>query len=138
MVEQAIRIGLEEKVDVGRSIIYGLQHMVAMFAGVVAAPLIVGAAIGLEPLEKTVLIQGALLACGMGTILQSMRIGFVGAKLPICMGTAFVFITPMISIGKSMGIATIFGEHKNAPMNLQKPSPFHPSPRSCPVRVPRM
>ncbi len=43
MVEQAIRIGLEEKVDVGRSIIYGLQHMVAMFAGVVAAPLIGGA-----------------------------------------------------------------------------------------------
>ena len=109
MVEQAIKIGLEEKVDVGRSIIYGLQHIIAMFAGVIAAPLIVGGAIGLEPLEKTVLIQGALLACGIGTILQSMRIGFVGAKLPIVMGTAFVFITPMISIGKSMGIATIFG-----------------------------
>ena len=109
MVERAIKIGLEEKVDVGRSIIYGLQHMIAMFAGVIAAPLIVGGAIGLEPLEKTVLIQGALLAGGIGTILQSMRIGFVGAKLPIAMGTSFVFIAPMIAIGNSWGIATIFG-----------------------------
>lgn len=107
--DNPIIIGLEDKVPLWNSIVYGVQHIVAMFAGIVAVPLIVGSAIHLPPDQKTILVQACLLASGIGTILQTSRIWFIGARLPICMGTAFVFITPMIMIGNVHGVAGIIG-----------------------------
>jgi len=107
--DNPIAIGLEDKVPIWSSVVYGLQHIVAMFAGIVAVPLIVGSAIGLPPDQKTILVQACLLTSGIGTILQTSRIWFIGARLPICMGTAFVFITPMIAIGNVHGVAGIIG-----------------------------
>lgn len=109
MTVDRIQIGLEEKVPMWQAITYGMQHILGMFAGLVAVPLIVSTAIGLPDEQKTILVQGAILACGIGTIMQSSRIWFIGAKLPICMGTAFVFIQPAIAIGKAHGVAAIFG-----------------------------
>jgi len=102
-------VGIEDRVPLDKGIIYGLQHILAMFAGIVAVPLMVGNALDLTPLEKTILVEGALISSGIGTILQSGRGFFIGARLPICMGTAFVFISPMIDIGKTFGIQAIFG-----------------------------
>jgi NCS2 family nucleobase:cation symporter-2 len=109
MREEARFIGLDEKVPLAKSAVYGLQHIIAMFAGVVAVPLIVGGAIDLSPAQKTILVQGALIASGIGTILQTGRVFILGARFPVCMGTAFVFITPMISIGNTYGVSAIFG-----------------------------
>lgn len=102
-------IDVEDKVGIGRSLLYGLQHVLAMFAGAIAVPLIVGSAIGLSGAEQTVLLQGVLVSCGIGTLLQTGRLFFIGARYPIVMATAFVFITPMISIGQEWGIQAIFG-----------------------------
>lgn len=102
-------IGIDERLPLGMTAIYGLQHVLAMFAGIIAVPLIVSNALGLPAEQTTVLIQGALIASGIGTLVQCLGVGRLGARLPICMGTAFVFIAPMISIGKNLGIQAIFG-----------------------------
>lgn len=102
-------IGIEEKPPLISLILYGVQHVLAMFAGIVAVPLMVGAAMKLPADQMTILVQGALLTSGIGTLVQCIGIGSLGARLPICMGTAFVFISPFISIGTQLGIQAIFG-----------------------------
>ena len=46
---------------------------------------------------------------GIATLLQTIGIGPIGARLPVMQGTSFAFIAPLIAIGKSMGMAGIFG-----------------------------
>ncbi|MEW6697580.1 MAG: nucleobase:cation symporter-2 family protein [Bacillota bacterium] len=102
-------IGIDEKPPLFSLVLYGMQHVLAMFAGLVAVPLMVGTALKLTPGQMTILIQGALLTSGIGTLVQCLGIRRLGARLPICMGTAFVFIAPFISVGTEMGIQAIFG-----------------------------
>ncbi len=55
----------------GRLIILGLQHVLIMYAGAVAVPLIVGRALKLTPEQIVYLIDADLLACGLVTLVQS-------------------------------------------------------------------
>jgi hypothetical protein len=55
--------------------IYGLQHVMSMYAGVVAVPLIVGGAMGLEFTELAYLLTAALLISGLATLLQTLGCG---------------------------------------------------------------
>lgn len=105
----ATAVGVDDRVPLARAALYGLQHVTAMFAGLIAVPLIVSGAIGLGPSERTILVQGALITSGVATLLQTGRVGMLGARLPIAMGTAFVFITPLIAIGSQLGVAAMFG-----------------------------
>lgn len=107
--ESIVTIGIDERLPVGSAMVYGLQHILAMFAGIIAVPLIVGTAIGLSQAELTILIQGAMLASGIGTLIQTLGFRRVGSRLPIAMGTAFVFIAPMITVGGTFGLPAIFG-----------------------------
>ncbi len=102
-------VGIDDRPPIGRAALWGLQHVLAMFAGMVAVPLAVGSAIGLSGPQMTILVQGAMVASGIATIVQSLGFGPLGARLPIVMGTAFVFIPPMISIGERFDIPTIMG-----------------------------
>ena len=81
----------------------GLQHMLAIFAGTVAAPLVVAEALGLSPADKTLIIQATLFMSGLGTLLQSAGIGPVGARLPLVLGTNFAFIGIAVTIGGKSG-----------------------------------
>ena len=87
----------------------GLQHMLAIFAGTVAAPLVVAEALGLSPADKTLLIQATLFMSGLGTLLQSCGIGPVGARLPLVLGTNFAFIGIAVTIGAKAGLSAVFG-----------------------------
>ncbi|OGO79411.1 MAG: uracil permease [Clostridiales bacterium GWB2_37_7] len=87
----------------------GLQHVLAMFAGNIAVPLIIGGALGLSVGEKTFLIQSAMLMAGIATFIQANRVGPVGANLPIVMGTSFGFVPTSIAIGKQFGLSGILG-----------------------------
>ncbi len=87
----------------------GLQHMLAIFAGTVAAPLIVAEALGLSPADKTLIIQATLFMSGLGTLLQSVGIGPVGARLPLVLGTNFAFIGIAVTIGGQLGLSAVFG-----------------------------
>ncbi|WP_156758791.1 nucleobase:cation symporter-2 family protein [Microbacterium karelineae] len=87
----------------------GLQHVLAMYAGAVAVPLIVGGAFGFEGADLAYLISADLLIAGIATILQSVGFWRFGVRLPIMQGVTFAAVGPMIAIGQSYPITAVFG-----------------------------
>lgn len=100
---------IEDRPPLGEAIPLGIQHVLAMFLGNVAPPLILAGAVGMATGEITFLVQMALIVAGVATILQAYSIGPVGARLPIVMGTSFAFLGPLIGIGSQFGLAAVFG-----------------------------
>ncbi|MCR8641069.1 purine permease [Paenibacillus sp. N1-5-1-14] len=87
----------------------GLQHVLAMYAGAVIVPLIVGAQLGLTQTQLTYLIAIDLLMCGVATLLQVWKNRFFGIGLPVVLGCAFQAVAPMIAIGNKYGMPAIYG-----------------------------
>ena len=92
----------------------GLQHVMVMYAGAVAVPLIVGRALKLTPEQVTMLISADLFCCGLVTLIQSLGFGrYFGIKLPVMMGVTFAAVGPMVAManvqGGTDGARAIFG-----------------------------
>ncbi len=87
-------------------VVYGLQHVMSMYAGVVAVPFIVGSALGLSFADLSYLLAATLLVSGLATLLQTLGVRWVGAKLPIVQGTSFAAVASMLAVGKSAGGGT--------------------------------
>ncbi|MEW2299655.1 nucleobase:cation symporter-2 family protein [Streptomyces sp. NPDC006655] len=92
----------------------GLQHVAAMYAGVVAPPLIVGAAVGLTGRELTFLTGACLFTAGLATFLQTLGVWKIGARLPFVNGVTFAGVAPMTAIAatthdRSDALPVIFG-----------------------------
>jgi NCS2 family nucleobase:cation symporter-2 len=91
----------------------GLQHVLAMYAGAVAVPLIVGGAmVGAGELESSDivhLIMADLFVAGIATILQAVGFWRFGVRLPLMQGVTFAAVAPMITIGVEHGITAIYG-----------------------------
>ncbi|MFC4403400.1 nucleobase:cation symporter-2 family protein [Gracilibacillus xinjiangensis] len=97
------------KLTKGRIASLGLQHVLAMYAGAVIVPLIVGAGIGLTNEQLTYLISIDILMCGIASILQVWKNKFSGIGLPVVLGCTFTAVGPIISIGNDYGITYIYG-----------------------------
>ena len=82
-----------------------------MYAGAVAVPLILGAALGLTKDQTAFLISADLLCCGIATCVQSIGLGPFGIRLPVVMAVSFAAVGPMIGMAHdpSLGITAIFG-----------------------------
>ena len=91
------------------SILLGFQHIVAAFGGIVAVPLVIGPAIGVDVRTTAMLVSATIFVAGLATIIQARGIYKIGAKLTCIMGTTFTFVGPAITVGTSMGLAGIFG-----------------------------
>jgi len=101
---------INARLSPGRTALLGLQHVLAMYAGAVAVPLIVGNAVGLARSQVAFLIQADLFTCGIATLIQSVGIGSgVGIRLPTVLGVTFTAVTPIISIGKALGMRAVYG-----------------------------
>ncbi|WP_221584936.1 nucleobase:cation symporter-2 family protein [Microbacterium sp. G2-8] len=87
----------------------GLQHVLAMYAGAVAVPLIVGRAFGFEGADLAYLISADLFVAGIATILQSVGFWRFGVRLPLMQGVTFAAVGPMVAIGQSYPITAVFG-----------------------------
>ncbi|MGG4603122.1 solute carrier family 23 protein, partial [Alcaligenaceae bacterium Me47] len=48
MNTRQIQDSIDERLPVGRSFLFGLQHVLVMYAGAVTVPLILGSALGLS------------------------------------------------------------------------------------------
>lgn len=101
---------VNERLPLGQLTTLGLQHVLAMYAGAVAVPLIVGAAAGLSPAHLAMLVAADLLTCGLATLIQAIGIGnFAGIKLPAILGCTFAAVGPLCIIGSSSGLPTAYG-----------------------------
>ncbi|VUZ23127.1 Uric acid transporter UacT [uncultured Comamonas sp.] len=105
---------VDEKLPWGRATALGLQHVLVMYAGAVAVPLIVGRALNLPPNQIAHLISADLFVCGIVTLIQSMgATQWFGIKLPVMMGVTFAAVAPMVSMaqatGGQAGAGLIFG-----------------------------
>ena len=91
----------------------GIQHVLAMYAGAVAVPLIVGGAMvsagQLQQGDIVHLIMADLFVAGIATLLQAVGFWRFGVRLPLMQGVTFAAVGPMITIGQSHGITAIYG-----------------------------
>ncbi|WML26644.1 nucleobase:cation symporter-2 family protein [Neobacillus sp. OS1-33] len=87
----------------------GIQHVLAMYAGAVIVPLIVGGALKFSGEQLTYLVSIDILMCGIATILQVWQNRFFGIGLPIVLGCTFTAVGPMIAIGGQFGLSAIYG-----------------------------
>ncbi|WP_268877087.1 nucleobase:cation symporter-2 family protein [Niallia nealsonii] len=87
----------------------GLQHVLAMYAGAILVPLLVGRALNLTTEQLAYLVAIDLLTCGLATLLQAWKNKYLGIGLPVVLGSSFVAVTPMISIGTTYGVTAIYG-----------------------------
>eukprot|EP01030_Chromulinospumella_sphaerica_P021004 gene21004-20932_t len=79
-------------------ILVGLQHVLLMYGGAVAVPLIIGQAAGLSREEIAFLINADLLVAGIATMVQSFGIGPLGIRMPVMMGASFAAVGSMVAM----------------------------------------
>ncbi|GJD49588.1 Uric acid transporter UacT [Methylobacterium crusticola] len=102
---------VEERLPLVRLLPLAVQHVLVMYAGAVAVPLIIGRALGLRPEEVAFLISADLFACGLATLVQCAGFGGVGIRLPVMMGVTFASVGPMLSMATApdVGLLGIYG-----------------------------
>ncbi|TCT16746.1 NCS2 family nucleobase:cation symporter-2 [Natranaerovirga pectinivora] len=99
---------IDGKPPIKEAVPLAFQHVLAMFAGNVTVPIVVARGIGVDG-EIGFLIQCAMLAAGIATLIQAFKIWKLGAKLPIVMGTSFGFVSTGIIIGNTYGLSGLLG-----------------------------
>ena len=102
----------DENLGIGANLAYGLQHVLTMYGGIVAVPLIIGQAAGLSSAEVGLLIAASLFAGGLATLLQTLGIPFFGCRLPLVQGVSFAGVATMVAIignDGSGGLSVVFG-----------------------------
>ncbi|QEV21063.1 nucleobase:cation symporter-2 family protein [Streptomyces alboniger] len=93
---------VDEKLHPSRLVPAALQHIAAMYAGVVTPPLIIGQACGLDTVAQTRLIAAGLLIAGLATILQTLGVkGFAGNRLPFVNAASSAGIAPILAIAET-------------------------------------
>ncbi|EPC03956.1 hypothetical protein L861_01250 [Litchfieldella anticariensis FP35 = DSM 16096] len=94
---------------VAKAVPLGIQHVLAMFVGNVTVPIIIAGAMDLPSDVTVFLIQAAMFVAGVATLVQSLGVGPLGARLPIVMGTSFGFVPLLIPIAVNMGLPAALG-----------------------------
>ena len=105
---------VDEVLPIGKLGVLGLQHVLVMYAGAIAVPLIIGRALNLSPEQVAMLISADLFVCGVVTLIQSFGMTpWFGIKLPVMMGVTFAAVGPMVAMANANpgteGARMIFG-----------------------------
>jgi NCS2 family nucleobase:cation symporter-2 len=102
---------VDQFLPVPKLLTLGLQHVLVMYAGAVAVPLILGRALKLAPQDVAFLISADLFACGLATLVQCIGFPGVGIRLPVMMGVTFASVGPMLSMAAApnIGLLGIYG-----------------------------
>ena len=105
---------VDERLPTPRLAALGFQHVLVMYAGAIAVPLIIGRALKLSPEQVALLISADLFCCGIVTLIQSLGVTqWFGIKLPVMMGVTFAAVGPMVAMAEAMpgveGARAIFG-----------------------------
>lgn len=100
---------VDEVPSAWKLLVYGLQHLLVMYASTITVPVVVASALGLSQQDLVYLVTADLLLCGFGTLLQSLGIWRVGVRLPMVIGASYTGIAPMLIIGQGSGLQTMYG-----------------------------
>ena len=102
---------VDEVLPAGRLTLLGIQHVLVMYAGAVAVPLIIGGALKLPKEQMAQLINADLFACGIVTLIQAIGFWRFGIKLPVMMGVTFAAVGPMVVMAGNpeLGLLGIYG-----------------------------
>lgn len=100
----------DEKLPPRQLVTYGLQHILTMYGGIIAPPLIVGQAAGLSGPELGLLVTATIFVSGLATILQTLGLPMVGSRLPLVQGASFSAVSTMAAIAtRDNGLAAVLG-----------------------------
>jgi uracil-xanthine permease len=104
-------VSIEERLPSGRTIAFGLQHLLAL-TGIWLFPILLGQALHLRPAQVSEMVQACFFTSGVVTVLQSSRL----LRLPVVQGpTAAFFLAVLASgfertpAGAVHGLGTAFG-----------------------------
>ena len=98
---------VDEKLPMPQLVTYGMQHVLAFYAGAVLVPILVAGGLGLSTEQLIHLINADLFTCGIASLIQSVGIGrSIGVRLPLLQGVTFTAVSPMIAIGMAAGGGT--------------------------------
>lgn len=104
-----VRYGVDDTPPLREAVPLGLQHVLVMMASNVSIPIILATAIGASTGDTAFLVQVAMLVAGLTTLLQTIGIGPVGARLPVVQGTSFGFLVVSIPLAQTYGLSAVFG-----------------------------
>lgn len=99
----------KNKISFFKDMTLSVQHLISMYSGAVAVPLLIGSALKLSTTEMTYLISIDIFMCGIATLLQTIMHKYFGIGLPVMMGCAIQCVTPLIMIAQKKGITTVYG-----------------------------
>lgn len=99
----------DERYPPAQLLAYGTQHILTMYGGVIAPPLIVGGAAGLSGTDLALLVTAGLFVSGLATLLQTLGVGPFGSRLPIVQGISFASVSTMVTIASEDGLRPVFG-----------------------------
>ena len=102
--------GLDAKPPLPQTIFAALQHMLAMFVGIITPPLIIANALGLSGEQTRYIVSISLLMSGIASFIQTRRFGPVGSGLLSVQGTSFNFLGPIIASGLALKQAAMPNE----------------------------
>lgn len=102
---------VDEVLPAGKLSLLGIQHVLVMYAGAVAVPLIIGGALKLPKDQLALLINADLFAAGVITLIQAIGLWRFGIKLPVMMGVTFAAVSPMVAmaLNPDLGLLSIYG-----------------------------
>ncbi|CAM5386151.1 nucleobase:cation symporter-2 family protein [Eoetvoesiella caeni] len=108
--EQAVA-PVDEVLPANKLFFFGLQHVLVMYAGAIAVPILIGGAAKLSMEEIGFLISADLFVCGVASIIQSVGIWKFGIRLPLMMGCTFAAVPPMMVMvsNPETGLLGMFG-----------------------------
>jgi xanthine permease XanP len=100
---------LTDRLPVRTVFLVAIQHVLAMFVGVITVPLLVAQSLKLPPEETGYLVSMGLVASGLGTLVQVRGFGLFGSRLLAVQGTSFAFLVPLIQAGQAGGLPLMLG-----------------------------
>lgn len=97
-------LGVDDRPPLFRTIILGLQHVLAMDVYVV--PFIIAISLGMDSYDSLGLIQSTFLAAGLASLVQVLFF----LRMPVCQGASFVPVGAIIGIYYTSGnFGTVLG-----------------------------
>lgn len=100
----------KKQIGLGQATTLAFQHLVTMVVGCISVPMMTAKVAGLAAADQVTMVSASLLASGIAIIIQSFCIkGFLGAGLPLVIGSGFAYLELAKSIAINHNMATVFG-----------------------------